>query len=266
MFILGATLFAHGRKRLLIGELLAGMLAAAFAAGVGGLSGTGVADSLRSFASSDPPAVYPAVRLAVAAALIVAASPHLSRPLRYIGRWILTLGAIATVALGVALPIGVVAGLAAGLGAASLVHLVLGSPGGRLTLEQIQAALGDLGIEATDVAHVPLEPSGVALARASAPDGRSLLVKVYGRDAWDGQLLASTWSSLWNRGETPRLGGRMQRVEHEAFVSLFADREGVSVLPLVASGMAGGRDAVLVIDTQACSTLASLAQGRSMMG
>ncbi|MET0801735.1 MAG: lysylphosphatidylglycerol synthase transmembrane domain-containing protein, partial [Actinomycetota bacterium] len=168
-------------------------------------------------------------------------------------------GAIATVALGVALPIGVIAGLAAGLAAASLVHVLLGSPGGRLTLEQIQAALGDLGIEATDVAHVPLEPSGVALARASASDGRSLLVKVYGRDAWDGQLLASTWSSLWNRGETPRLGGRLQRVEHESFVSLFADREGVSVLPLVASGMAGGRDAVLVIDTQACSTLASLA-------
>ncbi|MGH2631178.1 MAG: lysylphosphatidylglycerol synthase transmembrane domain-containing protein [Actinomycetota bacterium] len=258
VLILGATLFAHGRKRLLTGEVLAGLLGAAFAAGAGGLSGTAVEDSLRSFASSEPPAVYPAVRLAVAVAMIVTASPHLSRPLRYLGRWILTFGAIATIALGVSLPIGVIAGLAAGLGAASLVHLALGSPGGRLTLEQIEAALRGLGVEATDVAHVPLEPSGVALATASASDGRSLLVKVYGRDAWDGQLIASTWSSLWNRGEAPRLGGRLQQVEHESFVSLFADREGVSVLPVVAAGMADGRDAVLVIDTEGSRTLASL--------
>jgi uncharacterized membrane protein YbhN (UPF0104 family) len=258
VLILGATLVAHGRMRMFSGELLAGLLGAGFAVGAGTVSGTAVADGVHSFASSDPPAVYPAVRLAVAAAVIVTASPHLSRPLRYLGRWILTLGAIATIALGVALPIGVVAGLAAGLGAASIVHLVLGSPGGRLTLEQIEAALRDLGVEATDVAHVPLEPSGVALATASASDGRALLVKVYGRDAWDGQLLASTWSSLWNRGETPRFGGRLRQVEHESFASLFAEREGVSVLPLVAAGMAEGRDAVLVIDTQDGRSLASL--------
>ena len=45
----------------------------------------------------------------------------------------------------------------------------------------------------------------MAIATAEAPDGRSLLVKIYGRDAWDGQLLASAWSSLWYRGDTPHL-------------------------------------------------------------
>jgi hypothetical protein len=72
----------------------------------------------------------------------------------------------------------------------------------------------------------------VALATATASDGRSLLVKVYGRDAWDGQLLASTWSALWHRGESPHLGAsRLQLVEHEAFLTLVAERGGVPVMP-----------------------------------
>ena len=249
VILVGVTLFAHGRMRLLVGELLAACVAVALAAGAGIVSGTDLADSLGSFVSSAPPAVYPAMRIALAVAVIVTASPHLSRPLRFIGRWVVTIGAIGTIALGVGLPLGVAAAVSIGIGAASLVHLILGSPGGRLSLDQIAAAVGDLGVEVTDVRNVPLEPSGVALATASTSDGRSLLVKVYGRDAWDGQVLASVWSSLWNRGESARVGGRLRQVEHEAFVTLFAAREGVGALPVVAAGMAEGRDALLVIDT-----------------
>ncbi len=104
--------------------------------------------------------------------------------------------------------------------------------------------------EATDLRHAPLEPTGVALVEAVAPDGKQLLVKVYGRDAWDGQFLASLWGSLWNRGERPSLGfSRLRQVEHEAFVTLLAERGGVSVLPIVAAGMATQRDAVLVTES-----------------
>ena len=140
-----------------------------------------------------------------------------------------------------------VAGLLIGLGSAAIMHLILGSPAGRLTLDQIATALGDLGVAATDLRHAPLEPTGVALALATSADGHALLLKVYGRDAWDGQFLASIWSSLWRRGEHPSLGfGRLQQVEHEAFVTLLAERAGVPVLPIVAAGMANQRDALLV--------------------
>ena len=160
------------------------------------------------------------------------------------------MGAIAGIALGVTLPIGLVAGLLIGLGSGAVLHLLLGSPAGRLTLPQISAALHDLGVEATDLRHAPLEPTGVALVNAVSPDGRQLLVKVYGRDAWDGQFLASIWSSMWNRGDRPSLGfGRRQQVEHEAFVTLLAERAGVSVLPIVAAGMANERDALLVSES-----------------
>ena len=179
------------------------------------------------------------MRLALATAVVVMASPYLARPLRYVGRVVVGIGAVAGIALGTSLPIGMVAAFAVGIGSAAIVHLLFGSPAGRLTLDQVADALAELGVEATGLRQAPLEPRGVAIATAEAPDGRSLLVKVYGRDAWDGQLLASAWSSLWYRGDTPHLSlGRREQVEHEAFVTLLAERAGVSVLPVVAAGMA----------------------------
>lgn len=248
LLLLVLALVARGRKRLFLTELLAGALALGFALLAGKLAGTDWSVSLRAMTATDTSPVYLAVRLAVATAVVVMASPHMSRPLRFIGRWVVTLGAVAGIAVGVTLPIGMAAGVLIGFGSAALLHLILGSPAGRLTLDQITNALADLGVEATDVRHAPLEPSGVALALATASDGRSLLVKVYGRDAWDGQLLTSLWASLSRRGERLSLGGRLRQVEHEAYLTLLAERAGVPVLPLVAAGMATQRDALLVTE------------------
>jgi uncharacterized protein (TIRG00374 family) len=241
------ALVARGRKRLFFTEVIAGGLALGFALLAGRTAGTDWSTSLKALGTSGAPPVYLAVRLAVATAIVVMASPHMARPLRFIGRWVVAFGALAGIALGVTLPIGMVAGLLIGFGSAAIMHLILGSPAGRLTLEQIATALGDLGVEATDLRHAPLEPSGVALVVATSSDGKQLLAKVYGRDAWDGQFLASIWSSLWHRGERPSLGfGRLRQVEHEAFLTLLAERAGIPVLPVVAAGMANERDALLV--------------------
>ena len=122
------------------------------------------ADGLRGIAASAPPARYPAMRLAVAAAVVVAASPHVSRPLRRIGRVRAGRRRVGELrARGRALPSGVVAGFAVGIGAAALTHLVLGSPGGRLSLDQVRVALADLGVTAPDLRYAPLSPSGVAI-------------------------------------------------------------------------------------------------------
>ena len=92
----------------------------------------------------------------------------------------------------------------------------------------------------------------MALLRAESPQGLPLLVKVYGRDAWDGQLLTATWSYLWYRDESPTLTiSRRQQVEHEAFVTLLAERSGVPVLPVIAAGVVGSRDGVLVLEAEA---------------
>ncbi len=249
LVLLVIALVAKKRKRLLFEELFAATLALGFAILAGLEASTDWPTSLKALSSSGAPPIYLAVRLALATAVVVMASPHVSRPLRFIGRWIVVIGAIAGIALEVTLPVGAIAGLLIGLGSAAIVHLLLGSPEGRLSLDQIANALRDLGVEATHLRHAPLAPSGVALVEVTAPTGRTLLAKVYGRDAWDGQLLASIWSSLWRRGERPGLGfGRLGQVEHEAFVTLLAERAGMPVLPVVAAGMATERDALLVTE------------------
>ncbi|HVD15536.1 MAG TPA: hypothetical protein VNK73_13970, partial [Actinomycetota bacterium] len=250
LVLVALALFARGRKRLLFEELLAGALAVGLALVAGRLAGTDWSESLKAVATSGAPPVYLAVRLALATAVVVVASPYMARPLRYLGRLVVGIGAAAGIALGTSLPIGMVAAFAVGIGSAAVVHLLFGSPAGRLTLDQVADALADLGVEAGGLRQAPLEPRGVAIATAEGPGGRSLLVKVYGRDAWDGQLLASAWSSLWYRGDTPHLSlGRREQVEHEAFVTLLAERAGVSVLPVVAAGMAAEGDALLVTET-----------------
>jgi uncharacterized membrane protein YbhN (UPF0104 family)/tRNA A-37 threonylcarbamoyl transferase component Bud32 len=250
LVLIALALFAHGRKRLLFEELLAGALAVGFALVAGWLAGTDWSESFKAVAASGSPPIYLAVRLALATAVVVMASPYLARPFRYTGRSVVGLGAAAGIALGTSLPIGMVVAFAVGIGSAAIVHLLFGSPAGRLTLDQVADALAELGVDAAGLRQAPLEPRGVAIATAKAPDGRSLLVKIYGRDAWDGQLLASAWSSLWYRGDTPHLSlGRREQVEHEAFVTLLAERAGVSLLPVVAAGMASERDALLVTET-----------------
>jgi uncharacterized membrane protein YbhN (UPF0104 family)/tRNA A-37 threonylcarbamoyl transferase component Bud32 len=249
LVLVALALLARGRKRLLFEEVLAGALAFGVALLAGRLAGTDWSESLRAMAASGAPPVYVAVRVALATAVVVMASPYMARPLRYVGRAVVGIGAVAAIALESALPIGMVAAFAVGIGSAAIVHLLFGSPAGRLTLDQVAEALAELGVEATRLRQAPLEPRGVAIATGEAPNGRSLLVKVYGRDAWDGQLLAVAWSALWYRGDTPHLAlGRRQQVEHEAFVTLLAERAGVSVLPVVAAGMASQQDALLVTE------------------
>jgi uncharacterized membrane protein YbhN (UPF0104 family)/tRNA A-37 threonylcarbamoyl transferase component Bud32 len=249
LVLVALALLARGRKRLLFEEVLAGALAFGVALLAGRLAGTDWSESLKAMSASGSPPVYVAVRVALATAVVVMASPYMARPLRYVGRAVVGIGAAAAIALETALPIGMVAAFAVGIGSAAIVHLLFGSPAGRLTLDQVADALAELGVEATRLRQAPLEPRGVAIATGEAADGRSLLAKVYGRDAWDGQLLAAAWTALWYRGDTPHLAlGRRQQVEHEAFLTLLAERAGVSVLPVVAAGMASEQDALLVTE------------------
>ena len=73
-------------------------------------------------------------------------------------------------------------------------------------------------------------------------------VSVYGRDASDAQLLAKTARFLFYRDSGPTLAlTRRQQVEHEAYLTLMADRAGVRVPAVLAAGPAGpARDALFV--------------------
>jgi uncharacterized membrane protein YbhN (UPF0104 family) len=246
-----AMLFAQGRKRVLRDMVLALLVASGFIALVAASMGKDLATLLSDAFSTNTPSEYFASRLAVAAALIATASPHLTLPLRRIGRWILFLGSMACIVLGVSVALGTLAAFLTGIAGAATVHLLFGSPGGRLTLDEVADALDDMRVDAADLRAAPLGPRGVELVEASTSEGQPLLIKIFGRDARGGEFLSSTWSSLSRKGHTLRAGSGWQQVEQEAFASLFAERGSVPVLRVIAASVTPEGDGVLVLDADA---------------
>ena len=116
------------RRRLSLDLLLAAAVAVVGAIIAGGAAGTTNGVTLDALIGVPDSPVYVATRVAVATAIIVTVSPHLSRPLRYWGRVVVLLGAVAAVSIGAAWPIGALAGILIGIGAGALTHLLLGSP------------------------------------------------------------------------------------------------------------------------------------------
>ena len=176
----------------LVAAIVVSLVGAAAAAAIVMDDGTGFNDLL--FRVDGPP-VFPPALLVAATALVATASPHLSRPFRNLDCWLIAFQFVGAIMLGAAVPSGGAAAIALGLLAAALVHLALGSPGGRPTVSRIQLALADLGFHVDDLAAAPVQPEGVVLFDGTDDDG-PLLVKVYGRDAGDAQQLAHPLAPL----------------------------------------------------------------------
>ncbi len=259
VLVLAPVVRRHGRLRLLIDYLLAAVAALAMAVGWGALAGTPMSTSLANLlAPENPTPTYLATRVALVAGIVVTASPHVTRPFRFVGRVVVLAGAVAAAVLGVAHASGVLAGLLVGTSAAALVHLLLGSPSGRLSPEQVADELAELGIEVESIRTPGDRVPGESLFLAQTSQGPELLVKVYGRDSWDSQFVGSLWNTVTRTGEKPQLGGgRMERVFHEATLTLIAERAGVPVLPVTTAGLSPDGDAVLVCQAPA-NTLAGL--------
>ncbi|WP_199721564.1 hypothetical protein, partial [Cellulomonas rhizosphaerae] len=187
LWAVGVVLLAalsRGRRRLLVDQVLAAAVAYGAALAVGAVAGTDPSATAHAFVASGPPVIYIATRVAVITAIVVAASPHLARPWRYASRFVLGLGALAAVGLQATNLLGAAAAIAVGVAAAAAVHLVLGSPPGRLSDEQVRQALLDLGVPTSELTSSAgrAEADNVLVGRTA--EGAAVLVTVYGRDAW----------------------------------------------------------------------------------
>lgn len=194
---------------------------------------------------TSPPATYPARRLAIPAAVVIAVGPHLTLPFRRLGRWMVAAASVATVALGATTVLGVLAGLLVAVAAASAVLLMFGSSDGRPSLDHVRAELAELGVQVGELHVADEQQSGVFLVRA--PE-QGLDVKVYGRDAHGAVIVSTAWRALWLREPGSPAGlGRRQQVTHEAFLTLLAERSGVLTDAVVAAGATVVDDALLVL-------------------
>ncbi len=238
---------ARGRRRLVLDYVVGATITVGVGVLVSRPVGGGWSDTLHQILTSSPSPVDVVGPLAIATVVVVIASPHLTRPLRWTGRSLVALGGAATLLLGITHPVGGVTAILVGTVAAAFTHLALGTPSGYATSEQVARSLPDIGVEVTSLVLAPAQRLGVSTFHAVGVDGGNLVVTQYGRDAWDEQFVGSFWTALTRKGETlDVLGGRRHRVEREALTSLLAERAGVPVLEVVAAGVTADGDAVLV--------------------
>jgi uncharacterized membrane protein YbhN (UPF0104 family) len=214
-----------------------------------------------SLRAAQPPPWYPSPRVALPAAVVMTASPHLTLPIRRLGRWLIGLAMLATVALGATSPLGAVAGMLVATISAAAVHLVFGSSGGRPGLDLVAQALAELGVEPRSLGVTDRQQAGLFVVGATDEHDDPLVVKVYGRDAHDAALLSTLWRTVWFReAGAPLRFGRLQQVEHEAFLTLFARQAGVKTDTVVTAGATAADDALLVLRRHGVP-LSDLAEG-----
>ncbi len=189
---------------------------------------------------------FPVVRVAVVTAVLVAATPYLARPIRRLGWVIVVLISAAAIALALSVPSGVWSAVGVGLVSGAGVLVVFGSPRGYPDVESVRLALGRLSIDVPDLALDPDQSWGARRLVGTTTNGGPITVKAYGRDATDSQAAAKLWHALMYRGGSRQImASRLQSVEHEALLTMLADRADVSVPKVVAAAAATDDVAVL---------------------
>jgi undecaprenyl-diphosphatase len=187
---------------------------------------------------------------AVAVAIATLIAPYLDRRLRWMAVLVAGLVGVSRLYVGAHLPFDVIGGAALGWAAGSLVHLLLGAPGGRPSPQRAAKALRELGLEVTEVA-----PLGGRDARRSArfqavgPDGQRLFAKLIPRERRDEDLLYRLWRMLFRRRAEPGRRGSgppAEQVEREAFLGLLAATAGVRTPRVVLAGPYGNGSGLLV--------------------
>jgi undecaprenyl-diphosphatase len=190
---------------------------------------------------------FPSGHVAVAAALATAAGPHLGRPARRATWAAVAAVAVARMYVGAHLPVDVVGGAALGWLTGAVVHLLWGAPGRQPQVTAVLAALAQAGLRPTEVIRAGVDARGSTAFFAWAEAGRPLFVKAVGREQRDADVLFKAWRFLSYRhveDETP-FATPKQQVEHEAFVSLLAERAGVRT-PRVVATVESNRTTLLV--------------------
>jgi uncharacterized membrane protein YbhN (UPF0104 family) len=183
---------------------------------------------------ADPAVPFPSLALAAGAAAVTVVNPYFVDPLRKFGRWLVAFAWLSAVIVTDAAPGEALGALAIGWAAGALVHLVFGSPDATPSLDDLAASLRSIGVDATPTAVTVR--NGVTGARALTPAGREVDIQVHGRDSWDNQFFVKLWRLVFYRSGGRNVAvSRKRQVEHQAYLTLFAEREGASVAPFVAA-------------------------------
>jgi undecaprenyl-diphosphatase len=204
-----------------------------------------------TFDLSDAPR-FPTVRLAVVVAMVVVASPYLSRPMRRVGQALVAVIFVEALYIDAAFPTDLIGAIVLGWGVAAAVHYAFGTPIGRPTADDVARSLERLQLTVTDIRPLRETVVGRAVFVASTNEGE-LHVTALGRDEADAQLLARTWRYL-TRKDAPAtlLWSRHQQVEYEAYIELLVASSGARVPGVLFAGNSG--PVALLVERHAAGT------------
>ncbi len=261
---IAAAALRHRRFRLLAGLTAAAAAAGALLAGILYLAGDQHSRAVTAAAGHGSwlaSAAFPGpALLAAAAAVAVAAAPWLSRPWRRTAWITLAAAAAARLITGTVLPAELILALAAGVTVGAGVLVAFGVPDRRIGPGGIAAALRSAGLQVTSVDPAGVEAKGSRPFVAVTGDGRRLFIKALGADQRDADLLyrAYRYARLRNVGDTWPAASVIRGVEHQALITVMAERAGVRVPRVDRVVKAGGGTALLAMDRVDGSSLGQL--------
>jgi undecaprenyl-diphosphatase len=178
---------------------------------------------------------FPAPHAAVAAAMVALAAPYLLKARYRSAAWgLAVLVAAADVYLGMSLPLGAFAAVFLGWGTGALFHLAFGAPGRRTSEAAVCRALERAGL--SPVEAVPLRtrlgaPLEFCVTTETGDRLRVDVVRRLHRRGGPWYRLRRLLASL--EAEDVRLSTPYHESEHEALVTLFAQRAGVNTPAVV---------------------------------
>lgn len=247
VLVVGFVVLAPRRHRALLTSLL---IACGLAVG-GGVVASLVVDGrwpevLSGGLGPDDDQGYPAVAVAALSAVLLVLRPWLVMPLRRLAAMLVAVLCVAAWVIGLTGLSGVLGAFALGAVAAGLALLLVGSPAGHPDVDAVATALDDLGFRIASLDFVAEQPWGARILEATAENGERLLVKVYGKDAVEAHRAARLWRGVVYRDQAMPGATRLQLVEHEALVTLLAERTGARTTPVLAAAASRG-DALIVL-------------------
>jgi undecaprenyl-diphosphatase len=187
-----------------------------------------------------PDAAY----LAAAVAVATAVGPFITRSWRRVVWTALIVAVFIRILTGTALGSGLLLALSLGWAIGSAALLIFGAPAWAPSVDDIEDAMARAGMPLRNLERASVDARGSVPWFGTTTDGKDVFVKVLGRDQRSGDLLFRAYRFLRSKNlDDQRPFSSLRRsVEHEAFISLDAQRWGVRTPPFVAMATVGARD------------------------
>jgi uncharacterized protein (TIRG00374 family) len=274
VFALGGLLLLFRKVKLGIGILIAGNLAYWLAKAIKLLAGRGRPTQilktvhLHDIISSG--LGYPSGHTAVATAvgfMLVKFTPR--RFHRYVWLGVIVVG-IARIYVGAHWPIDVMGGFLVGWLAATITQIIIGGPDPESILARVREVMARHGLCFKSLQYTKSDARGSIPLIGETNDGQKLFIKLTSSEHRDADWLFKIYRRIvYQRieDETPFITPK-QKNEHEAYMSLRAERAGVRTPPLVMTAVDNNGNAYLVqkfVQGQTLDKIASRSQAQEAL-